>query len=144
MNARMYILEQILCYKSMAKTSRKEKAIDEDTLKEVPMAETVPVLYDGLDEQTHQAEETLHQLAEYAPSHFSLFTDFDINLIKSGKHYQLYNKLGSHIAEFNGVKGTYFAVWAPNAKYVSVIGNFNGWDRGTHKMNVRWDESGIW
>jgi 1,4-alpha-glucan branching enzyme len=128
----------------MAKSVRKKKAIDEDTLKEVTMAETVPFLYDGLEEQMQQAEQTLHQLAEYAPGHFSLFTDFDINLFKSGKHYQLYNKLGSHIAEFDGVKGTYFAVWAPNAKYVSVIGNFNGWDRGAQKMKVRWDESGIW
>ncbi|AUC81650.1 1,4-alpha-glucan branching protein GlgB [Lacinutrix sp. Bg11-31] len=74
----------------------------------------------------------------------SLFTDFDINLFKSGKHYKLYEKFGSHITTVNGVDGTYFAVWAPSAKQVSVIGDFNYWTEGEHKLNVRWDESGIW
>jgi 1,4-alpha-glucan branching enzyme len=75
---------------------------------------------------------------------YSLLTDFDIGLFKSGKHYKLYEKFGSHVIEFNGVIGTYFAVWAPNAQYVSVIGNFNYWDRGSHQLFVRWDASGIW
>jgi 1,4-alpha-glucan branching enzyme len=74
----------------------------------------------------------------------SLFTDFDIDLFKSGKHYRLYEKFGSHITTVNGVKGTYFAVWAPSAKAVSVIGDFNFWLEGDHKLRVRWDESGIW
>ena len=74
----------------------------------------------------------------------SLFTDFDINLFKSGKHYRLYEKFGSHITTVDGVEGTYFAVWAPSAKAVSVIGDFNFWLEGDHKLNVRWDESGIW
>jgi len=75
---------------------------------------------------------------------YSRFTDFDIALFKSGKHYKLYEKLGSHVIEFNGVTGTYFAVWAPNAQYVAVIANFNGWNRGSHPLYVRWDGSGIW
>ncbi len=74
----------------------------------------------------------------------SLFTEFDINLFKSGKHYRLYEKLGSHPIEVNGVKGTYFAVWAPTARTVSVVGNFNNWQDGDHQLNVRWDSSGIW
>lgn len=74
----------------------------------------------------------------------SLFTDFDINLFKSGKHYRLFDKLGSHLTEVDGKKGTYFAVWAPSAKSVSVIGDFNYWLEGEHKLMVRWDESGIW
>ncbi|WP_430424656.1 1,4-alpha-glucan branching protein GlgB [Maribacter litoralis] len=74
----------------------------------------------------------------------SLFTDFDINLFKGGKHYRLYDKLGSHIVEVDGVKGTYFAVWAPSAKAVSVVGNFNMWNAEEHRLNVRWDSSGIW
>ncbi|MEO1484585.1 MAG: 1,4-alpha-glucan branching protein GlgB [Bacteroidota bacterium] len=74
----------------------------------------------------------------------SLFTDFDIDLFKSGKHYRLYEKLGSHPKEVDGKKGTYFAVWAPSAKAVSVIGDFNHWDGGQHPLNVRWDQSGIW
>ncbi|NOR29194.1 MAG: 1,4-alpha-glucan branching protein GlgB [Lutibacter sp.] len=75
---------------------------------------------------------------------FSLFSDFDIDLFKSGKHYRLYEKFGSHITTIDGVEGTYFAVWAPSAKAVSVIGDFNFWIEGEHQLNVRWDESGIW
>lgn len=75
---------------------------------------------------------------------YSLFTEFDIDLFKSGKHFRLYEKLGSHPIEVDGVDGTYFAVWAPSAKSVSVIGDFNYWLEGEHKLNVRWDSSGIW
>lgn len=75
---------------------------------------------------------------------FSLFTDFDIHLFRSGKHFKLYEKLGAHPATFQGEAGTYFAVWAPNATAVSVIGNFDYWQAGQHKLNPRWDESGIW
>lgn len=75
---------------------------------------------------------------------YSLFTDFDINLFKAGKHYRLYEKMGSHLVTVDGIEGTYFAVWAPSAKAVSVIGDFNYWMEGEHQLNVRWDESGIW
>lgn len=75
---------------------------------------------------------------------YSRFSDFDIALFQSGKHYKLYEKLGSHVVEHNGVVGTYFAVWAPNARYVAVIANFNGWNRGSHPLYIRWDGSGIW
>lgn len=74
----------------------------------------------------------------------SLFSDFDINLFKSGKHYRLYDKLGAHPMKVDGVAGTYFAVWAPSAKAVSVVGDFNYWVGEQHNLNVRWDESGIW
>jgi 1,4-alpha-glucan branching enzyme len=83
------------------------------------------------------------QVHTYDP-HFSLLTDFDTTLYSAGKHYRLYEKLGSHIIEQNGIKGTYFALWAPNARSVSVIGNFNGWNRTSHPMHTRWDGSGIW
>jgi 1,4-alpha-glucan branching enzyme len=75
---------------------------------------------------------------------YTLFTDFDIALFKSGKHYKLYEKLGAQVVTYKGVVGVYFAVWAPNAQYVSVIANFNGWERGSHPLMVRWDGSGIW
>jgi len=74
----------------------------------------------------------------------SLFTEFDIELFKAGKHFKLYEKLGSHPIELNGQQGTYFAVWAPTAKSISVVGDFNGWQDKEHQLNVRWDESGIW
>ncbi|MFM2267707.1 MAG: 1,4-alpha-glucan branching protein GlgB [Bacteroidota bacterium] len=76
--------------------------------------------------------------------YFSLFTDFDINLFKAGKHYKIYEKMGSHIVSDGADSGVYFSVWAPNARAVSVIGNFNYWDRTANKMNVRQDGSGIW
>jgi 1,4-alpha-glucan branching enzyme len=75
---------------------------------------------------------------------YSRFTDFDIGLFRSGKHYKLYEKFGSHVVEFNGVVGTYFSVWAPNAQHVSLIANFNGWNRESHPLYMRWDGSGIW
>jgi 1,4-alpha-glucan branching enzyme len=75
---------------------------------------------------------------------YSLFTDFDINLFKAGKHFRLYEKLGAHLIEVDGVKGVYFAVWAPSARSVSVIGDFNYWMQGEHELQVRWDSSGIW
>jgi 1,4-alpha-glucan branching enzyme len=74
----------------------------------------------------------------------SLITDFDIHLFKSGKHFKLYEKLGARIVTFGKQEGAYFAVWAPNAKAVSVIGNFNHWGDSVHKLNPRWDQSGIW
>ncbi len=75
---------------------------------------------------------------------FSLLTDLDIHLFREGKHYQLYNKLGSHLVEHNGVDGVYFAVWAPNGQNVSVIGNFNSWNRAANPLSARSDGSGIW
>jgi 1,4-alpha-glucan branching enzyme len=75
---------------------------------------------------------------------FSLFTDFDIHLFRAGKHFRLYEKLGAHLVEVNGKRGVYFSVWAPGASGVSVIGNFNFWSAGSHVMQPRWDESGVW
>jgi 1,4-alpha-glucan branching enzyme len=77
-----------------------------------------------------------------AQDQVGLLTDYDIHLFKSGKHFKLYEKMGAHALE--GKPGTYFAVWAPNGKAISVIGNFNQWKDGQHKLSPRWDESGIW
>jgi len=75
---------------------------------------------------------------------FSLLTDHDIYLFKEGSHFRLYDKLGAHVTEVDGVKGTFFAVWAPNAAYVSLVGDFNGWDPASHPLMLRTDDSGIW
>jgi 1,4-alpha-glucan branching enzyme len=75
---------------------------------------------------------------------FSLFSEYDIELFKSGKHYHLYEKLGCHQVLQNGITGTYFALWAPNAEKVSVIGNFNGWIRDKDPLLLRTDGSGVW
>ncbi|MES2827774.1 MAG: 1,4-alpha-glucan branching protein GlgB [Bacteroidota bacterium] len=74
----------------------------------------------------------------------SLLSDFDIALFISGKHFRLYEKLGSQLIKVDNQLGTYFAVWAPNAKEVRVIGDFNQWDKSAHYLNRREDESGIW
>lgn len=74
----------------------------------------------------------------------NIFTDHDIYLFKEGNHFRLYEKMGAHVIEHNGVRGVYFAVWAPNAEYVSVIGDFNGWDKALNPLGPRWDGSGIW
>ncbi|MDF9797211.1 1,4-alpha-glucan branching enzyme [Catalinimonas alkaloidigena] len=77
-------------------------------------------------------------------SHITRLTEFDIYLFNEGKHYTLYDKLGSHLMNKDGVDGTYFAVWAPNAEKVTVIGDFNEWNREANPMLSRWDNSGIW
>lgn len=74
----------------------------------------------------------------------SLLTEQDIYLFREGNHFRLFDKLGSRVVEVDGVSGTLFAVWAPNADKVSVVGDFNGWNPNAHPLGVRWDSSGIW
>jgi 1,4-alpha-glucan branching enzyme len=75
---------------------------------------------------------------------FSRITELDVYLFKQGKHYKLYEKLGSFQEKVNGIDGCYFSVWAPNGSYVSVICDYNYWDNSKHPMQARWDGSGIW
>ncbi|WP_157069970.1 1,4-alpha-glucan branching protein GlgB [Aureimonas frigidaquae] len=71
-----------------------------------------------------------------------ILTDFDAYLLAEGRHYRLYEKLGAHPDVMDGVEGTRLAVWAPNARRVSVVGNFNAWDGRRHVMRRR-HETGI-
>ena len=73
----------------------------------------------------------------------SLLTDADLYLFNEGSHFRLYEKLGSHLLVHQGQEGAYFAVWAPDAQLVSVIGDFNEWDGGNHLLRPR-GSSGIW
>ena len=75
---------------------------------------------------------------------FSLLTEYDIYLFKQASHAHLYDKMGAHPMRREGLDGTQFAVWAPNAEAVSVVGDFNGWAPQAHPLRVREDESGIW
>ncbi|WP_013321646.1 1,4-alpha-glucan branching protein GlgB [Gloeothece verrucosa] len=72
----------------------------------------------------------------------SLLSDIDFHLFGEGKHYQIYEKLGAHLVEFDGVTGVYFAVWSPNAQSVSVVGDFNAWNADQHPMER--NPMGIW
>jgi 1,4-alpha-glucan branching enzyme len=72
------------------------------------------------------------------------FTEEDIYLFKEGNQFRLYDKLGSRRMAVGHQEGIYFSVWAPNARRVSVVGNFNGWNGAAHPLAVRWDGSGIW
>jgi len=80
---------------------------------------------------------------EIHPDTGSLLTDDDLFLFNEGTHYRLYEKLGARPASRGGERGVYFAVWAPNANHVSVVGDFNGWQKGRHPLRVR-GSSGIW
>jgi 1,4-alpha-glucan branching enzyme len=73
----------------------------------------------------------------------SMLSDDDLFLFNEGSHYRLYEKLGAHPMTVDEVDGTYFAVWAPNARQVSVIGEFNNWDKSSHKLYPK-GQSGIW
>jgi 1,4-alpha-glucan branching enzyme len=73
----------------------------------------------------------------------SLLTDNDLYLFNEGSHYRIYDKMGAHLMTAGGEPGTCFAVWAPNAQSVSVIGSFNQWHPKTHPLRSR-GRSGIW
>jgi 1,4-alpha-glucan branching enzyme len=73
----------------------------------------------------------------------SLLTADDLHLFNEGSHYRLYEKMGAHVVTANGETGVSFSVWAPNAKHVSIIGDFNNWDPRSHPMQAR-ASSGIW
>ncbi len=90
--------------------------------------------------QTHDGrQETFGDPYRFGP----LLTDYDLYLLSEGRHFSSYEKLGAHVREIEGVRGVHFAVWAPNAYRVSVIGDFNGWDARVHPMRLHVD-AGIW
>jgi 1,4-alpha-glucan branching enzyme len=72
-----------------------------------------------------------------------VLTDYDLHLMGEGTHYLKYEKLGAHVRDLEGVRGVHFAVWAPNAKRVSVVGDFNRWDGRVHAMRMR-GMTGVW
>ena len=96
----------------------------------------------------------MHHLKKYEDFHFvdttksvwnySRFEGDDISNFQNGTNYRCYELFGSHLMEVNGISGYYFAVWAPNATFISVTGNFNQWNKESHPLYVRLDKSGIW
>ncbi|TXH20353.1 MAG: 1,4-alpha-glucan branching protein GlgB [Chitinophagaceae bacterium] len=75
---------------------------------------------------------------------YSLLDEKDVASYQDGTHYRIYEKFGAHSIQVKGVWGIYFCVWAPNAKFVFVRGNFNDWNIISHPLHARWDNSGIW
>jgi 1,4-alpha-glucan branching enzyme len=73
----------------------------------------------------------------------TLLPDDDLYLFNEGSHYRLYERLGAHPLSVDGIEGTYFAVWAPNARQVCVVGEFNGWNKSSHPLRPH-GQSGIW
>jgi 1,4-alpha-glucan branching enzyme len=111
----------------------------------------VPITDGGEGEVLRQARlaggPTMDRQEEMAVSirhDISLFTDYDSHLLKEGNHFRLYERLGSHLLSMGGAQGVYFAVMAPDAERVSVIGDFNGWNKESHSLAPRWDNSGVW
>jgi 1,4-alpha-glucan branching enzyme len=86
----------------------------------------------------------METITDKLTAHPTLLTDSDISLFKAGGLFHLYDKLGSHLINDGSVQGVYFAVWAPNARQVSVIGDFNGWNDQTNLLELRSDDSGVW
>jgi 1,4-alpha-glucan branching enzyme len=89
----------------------------------------------GAPERSYETEDPYR----YPP----VLSDFDLHLFSEGTHFRLYEKLGAHLIEHDGTSGVLFAVWAPNAERVSVIGEFNQWDGRRHPMRPR-GTSGLW
>ncbi len=123
----------------MAKKPRNTSTPKPRNTKQKPVAITPEVI-----QETAQPEKKNQEMAIPESDHCTRFSDFDIHLFREGKHYTLYEKLGAHIMTWKGQEGTYFALWAPNAEAVSVIGNFNHWRPYELMLNPRHDHSGIW
>ena len=83
--------------------------------------------------------QTMHDPYAFDP----LLTEYDLHLLHEGTHHDSYERLGAHLRVVDGVKGVNFAVWAPNAESVSVVGDFNSWNQRTHAMRKR-VPSGVW
>ncbi|TVP80287.1 MAG: 1,4-alpha-glucan branching protein GlgB [Thioalkalivibrio sp.] len=94
------------------------------------------------DRQTR--ERPMKNPAQSVKHDVPMLTEHDVYLFKQGRHTRLYEKLGAHVREVGGVAGVGFGVWAPNAREVSVIGDFNQWRAGSHPLQIREDDSGIW
>ena len=105
---------------------------------------TIPVHPDDASDyrlRLHEGDRTREIHDPYA--YGQVLEPFDLHLLSEGTHYRAWEKLGSHRLTIGDVTGVHFAVWAPNAHRVSVIGDFNGWDGRVHVMR-RLVPSGVW
>ena len=106
------------------------------------------VLPDGGDEtpayRLRIKDHVGHETETADPYSFGpLLGELDLHLFTEGNHHRIYDKLGAHLREVDGVRGCSFSVWAPNARRVSVVGDFNGWDGRVNPMR-KWTNVGVW
>jgi 1,4-alpha-glucan branching enzyme len=102
-------------------------------------ANQVPDRYRLIWKDRHGAEHVAYDPYCFPPQ----ISEFDLHLFAEGSHWNIYRILGAHKAQVDGVRGVRFAVWAPSAERVSVVGDFNSWDGRCHSMQVR-GSSGVW
>jgi 1,4-alpha-glucan branching enzyme len=115
-----------------AKKTAEKKVLSKPSVKKVKVAE-------------QKKYEDYHFVDTSKPVwNYSRFEGDDISNFQNGTNYRCYELFGSHLMEVNGTIGYYFAVWAPNATFISVVGNFNHWNKESHPLYVRLDQSGIW
>ena len=95
--------------------------------------------------RTRQPKHPSQALAQQpsVTSGITLLSESDLHYFNEGTHSRLYEKLGAHPLTVDATRGTYFAVWAPNAAQVYVMGDFNGWCKDSHPLQPR-GQSGIW
>ncbi|MBZ0309516.1 MAG: 1,4-alpha-glucan branching protein GlgB, partial [Anaerolineae bacterium] len=147
------ISENQVSIRAFRPTAQKLTLIDETTGSAFPMTrlrdegffeailegQAVDLKYHYKAETQEGKKETFYDPYSFAP----LLTEYDLYLFAEGRHLYVYEKMGAHLCEFNDVKGVHFAVWAPNAYRVGVIGSFNEWDTRIHPMRLH-GSSGIW
>ena len=125
--------------------ARRVVAVGENSERELPRIDDAGLFAGPFDEphyrlraQFGDSEVELEDAYRFPP----LLSDYDLYLLGEGNHLRLYEKLGAHLTELDGVAGAGFVVWAPNAQRVSVVGDFNYWDGRRHAMRVR--GNGYW
>ena len=102
-------------------------------------ANQVPDRYRLIWRDSHGAEHVSYDPYCFPPQ----LSDFDLHLFGEGKHWHIYRVLGAHRLQVDDIPGVRFAVWAPSAERISVVGDFNNWDGRCHPMRVR-GNSGVW
>jgi len=126
-----------------------EKTKQSETSKEIVTSSLAVIKNKGRKGQDFRVEDLKYEDIHFVDTskavwNYSLFKEDEIKNFQNGTNYTAYRQFGNKQLEVSGKKGTYFAVWAPNATFVSVIGHFNGWDKSSHPLFVRLDKSGIW
>ncbi|NTU83137.1 MAG: 1,4-alpha-glucan branching protein GlgB [Chloroflexales bacterium] len=110
---------------------------------EAPAAPLVEVPAPLVEAPAPDSADTAIAIPITPPPGSPILTDDDIYIFNEGNHFRLYEKMGAHLLTLDGQEGTYFAVWAPNAEYVAVIGDWNNWHAGMSPLKHR-GNSGIW